>query len=304
MATTFRDGDEDVDVVVKLRGADGASVSQLESLTVGGSNGAPVPLREVASLHVERGYSAIRRFEGERAITLSANVDEAITGAVEVNTELKERFRELSHRYPGYALDYRGEFAEFQEAFSGLARLFVLGVFIIFLLLTAQFKSLIQPFIILFTVPFAFFGAVVGLIVIQAPFSLMTLYGIVALAGIVVNDSIVLIDFINRRRRGGADRWRAVIKAGSLRLRPVMLTTITTVAGLMPMALGVGGTSQTWKPLANTIVWGLSMATFLTLFIVPALYVISDDVAWMQKRRARKAEAAGLAVPAEMQPAD
>ena len=83
-----------------------------------------------------------------------------------------------------------------------------------------------------------------------------------------------------------------------------MLTPITTVAGLMPMALGVGGTSQTWKPLANTIVWGLSMATFLTLFIVPALYVISDDVAWMQKRRARKAEAAGLAVPAEMQPAD
>jgi HAE1 family hydrophobic/amphiphilic exporter-1 len=94
------------------------------------------------------------------------------------------------------------------------------------------------------------------------------------------------------------------MKAGSLRLRPVMLTTITTVAGLMPMALGVGGTSETWRPLANTIVWGLSMATFLTLFIVPALYAISDDVAWMKKRRARKEQSASLAVATEMQPAD
>lgn len=292
VAGAFRDADDEVDIIVKLRGADSASVSQLASLTVASVAGVPVPLRDVANLEVSRGYSAILRFEGDRAITLSADVDDDISSAVVVNRELRARFAALSHRYPGYSLDYRGEFAEFQEAFAGLARLFVLGVFIIFLLLTAQFKSLTQPFIILFTVPFAFFGAIVGLIVIQAPFSLMTLYGIVALAGIVVNDSIVLMDFINRRRREGACRWRAIMKGASLRLRPVILTSVTTIAGLMPMAVGVGGTSQTWKPLANTIVWGLSMATFLTLFVIPALYAISEDLAWIKKRRARRAATA------------
>lgn len=304
MPTTFRDGDEEVDVVVKLRGADGASVEQLESLIVASGATGPVPLREVARLEVSRGYAAILRFEGARAITLSADVDEDVTSAVEVNRELKARFAALSQRYPGYSLDYRGEFAEFQEAFEGLARLFVLGLFIIFMLLTAQFKSLIQPFVILFTVPFAFFGAMIGLLVIRAPLSIMTLYGVVALAGIVVNDSIVLMDFINRRRREGADRWRAIMKGASLRLRPVILTSVTTIAGLMPMALGVGGTSRTWKPLANTIVWGLSMATFLTLFVIPALYAITDDLAWMKRRRARTAERVGAAGAGAMQSAD
>jgi multidrug efflux pump len=304
VATTYRDGDDEVDILVKLRGADGASVQQLEALTVGSLDGPTVPLREVATLEVARGYSAILRFEGARAITLSADVDSNVTTAVKVNQALKDRFAALSGRYPGYSLDYRGEFAEFQEAFGGLARLFVVGVFIIFLLLTAQFKSLTQPLIILFTVPFAFFGAVIGLIVIKAPFSLMTLYGIVALAGIVVNDSIVLIDFINRRRRVGVSRWRAIMKGGSLRLRPVILTSVTTVMGLMPMALGIGGTSQTWRPLANTIVWGLSMATFLTLFIIPALYAISDDVAWIQRRRARAAADTSAVAGPELHPAD
>nr|MBC8228245.1 efflux RND transporter permease subunit [bacterium] len=104
------------------------------------------------------------------------------------------------------------------------------------------------------------------------------LFGMVALAGIVVNDSIVLIDFINMRRRAGVRKWRAIMEGGRLRLRPILLTTITTIVGLFPMAIGLGGQSEMWMPLANTIIWGLGMATLLTLFVVPALYAISDEL--------------------------
>ena len=126
-------------------------------------------------------------------------------------------------------------------------------------------------------VPFAFMGAVLGLINTGQPLSLSSLFGIVALAGIVVNDSIVLIDFINRRRQSGANKWRAVIKGGQTRLRPIILTSITTIFGLLPMALGIGGRSATWMPMASTIVWGLTVATLLTLFVIPAFYIVIDD---------------------------
>ena len=288
-ATAIRDGNDDVDVIVKVKGGAESPLERIKNLRIAAPGGGSLPLRETAAFETGRGYSDILRFEYERSISVFAEVDPTIASAVAVNREMENRFANLSKRYPGYRLDFRGEFAEFRDAFNSLAGLFALGVFIIFLLLTAQFKSLIQPFIILFTIPFAFVGAVVGLIAIRAPFSLMTLYGIVALAGIVVNDSIVLIDFINKRRSNGAGRWRAVLKGGALRLRPVLLTSITTIAGLLPMALGIGGGSEVWAPLANTIVWGLSSATFMTLFLVPALYAIADDAAQFRERlRARR----------------
>ena len=301
-ATSIRDGNDDIDVIVKVKGGSESSLERVKGLRIAlPGGGGSLPLREVASFETGRGYSDILRFEYERSITVFAEVDPSIASSVAVNREMEARFADLGKRYPGYRLDYRGEFAEFRDAFSSLAGLFALGVFIIFLLLTAQFKSLIQPFIILFTIPFAFVGAVVGLIAIRSPFSIMTLYGIVALAGIVVNDSIVLIDFINKRRLAGAGRWRAVMKGGALRLRPVLLTSITTIAGLLPMALGIGGGSEVWAPLANTIVWGLSAATFMTLFLVPALYAIADDAASLREklRLSRAAAAEPEPMPAD-----
>jgi multidrug efflux pump subunit AcrB len=277
-ATVYRDGDEEIDVVVKFQNASGMSIEQIEAMKIATPMGAHIPLREVAHLELTRGYANIHRFEGERAITVSAEVDESINESVAVNRILEDRFRDISQRYPGYRLDFRGQFAEFKEAFSSLGRLFVLGVCIMYILLGAQFKSFTQPLIILFTVPFAFIGAMLGLIINGTPFGIITLFGMVALAGIVVNDSIVLIDFINMRRRAGVSKWRAIIEGGRLRMRPILLTTITTIAGLLPMAIGLGGQSEMWMPLANTIVWGLAMSTLLTLFIIPALYAIIDDL--------------------------
>ncbi len=135
-----------------------------------------------------------------------------------------------------------------------------------------------QPLIIMFTIPFAFIGAMVGLLIGRDPFSIVTLFGIVALAGVVVNDSIVLIDFINKARERGMAKWKAIVSGGRLRFRPIILTSVTTIFGLLPMAIGLGGKSATWGPLANTIAWGLGTATFLTLFVIPCLYAIVDDI--------------------------
>ncbi len=298
-ATVYRDGDEEVDVVVKFQNASSMSIEDIEDMKIATPMGTHIPLREVAHLELTRGYSNIHRFEGERAVTVSAEVDESVNEAVAVNRILTNRFKDISQRYPGYRLDFRGQFAEFNEAFSSLGRLFVLAVFIMYILLGAQFKSFAQPLIILFTVPFAFIGAMLGLIISGNSFGIVTLFGMVALAGIVVNDSIVLVDFINMRRHAGVHKWRAIIEGGRLRMRPILLTSITTIAGLLPMAIGLGGQSAMWTPMANTIIWGLAMATLLTLFIIPALYAIVDD---LTPKRFRMKKAEPLLDSSEMEP--
>ena len=171
--------------------------------------------------------------------------------------------------------------------------MFLLGVLLIFPILGAQFKAVRQSLIILLTIPFAFIGSMIGLLIGGNPFSIMTMYGMVALAGIAVNDAIVMVSFINNsRRRDGYNRWRSIINAGRIRLRPIILTSVTTILGLMPMALGLGGKSDTWGPLAQTIVWGLGVATLLTLFVIPTVYAIVVDewFGWtlLKARRARR----------------
>ncbi|RKY65832.1 MAG: hypothetical protein DRP97_08655 [Candidatus Latescibacterota bacterium] len=277
-ATVFRDGDEEVDVVVRFRGDEREKLSDIERMRIASRSGGMIPFGNVASISIERGYSEIKRFEGDRAITVSADIDESVTSAAEVNRKLEERFTGIEERYPGYRLDFRGEMMEFKDAFSSLGRLFVVGILLMYLILGTQFRSWVQPLIIMFTLPFAFIGAMIGLLIGRDPFSITTLFGIVALAGVVVNDSIVLIDFINKARARSVAKWKAIVSGGRLRLRPIILTSVTTILGLLPMAIGLGGKSETWGPLANTIVWGLAAATFLTLFVIPCLYAIVDDV--------------------------
>jgi multidrug efflux pump subunit AcrB len=169
-----------------------------------------------------------------------------------------------------------------------LVQLIAFGLLLVYAILGAQFRSYVQPLVILFTVPFAFVGAVVGLLVAGNPFSIITMFGFAALAGVSVNDAIVLVSFINRAKARGVPATQAVIEAGSVRLRAVLLTSVTTVAGLLPMALGVGGESLTWGPLANTIVWGLSIGTGLTLFLIPSVYlIVVEDIAGSIVRRFR-----------------
>ena len=277
-ATTYREADEAIDVVVKYEEETLQNLAELNNLLIATPTGAIVPLKDVADITEEKGYSDIRRFDGERAITVYASVDRQKTTPFEVNQALMTAFADIESLYPGYQLDFRGVFDEIIESFSELWKLFIVGLLLIYVVLGAQFKSFIQPIIIMFAVPFGMIGAMVGLLLSNATLSMVAMFGIVALSGIVVNDSIVLIDFINKYRENGYNKWYAILKGGSVRLRPIILTSLTTIIGLIPMAIGLGGKSPIWMPMAYTIIFGLALATTMTLFVMPALYAITTDL--------------------------
>ena len=277
-ATTYREADEAIDVIVKYEEETLTNFAELNNLLIATPTGAIVPLKDVADIMEEKGYSDIRRFDGERAITVYASVDRTKTTPFKANQALISAFADVESLYPGYQLDFRGIFDEIIESFSELWKLFIVGLLLIYVVLGAQFKSFLQPIIIMFAVPFGMIGAMVGLLLANATLSIVAMFGIVALAGIVVNDSIVLIDFINRYRERGHNRWYAILKGGYVRLRPIVLTSLTTVIGLIPMAVGLGGKSPIWMPMAYTIIFGLSFATTMALFVMPALYAITTDI--------------------------
>ena len=305
-ATTYREADESIDVIVKYNENRLQTIDELNDLLIASPMGVIFPLKDVANVVEEKGYSDVRRFDGERAITVLASVDRAKTTPFKVNQELITAFANVESLYPGYRLDFRGLFDEIRESFSELWKLFIVGILVIYMILGAQFKSFSQPIIILFAVPFGMIGAMVGLLFSNATLSMVAMFGIVALAGIVVNDSIVLIDFINKYRERGYNRWYAILKGGSVRLRPIILTSVTTIIGLIPMAIGLGGKSPIWMPMANTIIFGLAFATVMTLFVMPALYAITTDLrsAVLRDPEARfrpvtDEELFGAAVPAD-----
>lgn len=276
-ATIYREGDEEVDVRVKMAGFEDGDLNDIRGLVLMTPTGSQVRLDNICRFEMAPTLFRIRRFEGERAITVSANVDRRVATPVTVNNELARRFEHIAHLHPGYRLDFRGEMEEFKEAFSELIKLFFVGVVLIFTILGAQFKSLRQSFIILLTIPFGFIGSMLGLAMTGNPFSIVVMYGMVALAGIAVNDAIVMVSFINNARARGAGKWRSIIESGRIRLRPIIMTSVTTILGLMPMAIGIGGKSDSWSPLANTVVWGLAAATMLTLLVIPVVYSIFVD---------------------------
>ncbi|MDP8224123.1 MAG: efflux RND transporter permease subunit [Candidatus Lernaella stagnicola] len=313
IATRYRDGNDEVEVVVRYPRNFEKDMTTISRLRVPGTGPTGqvvwVPFSAVADLKVVDASPTIERIDQERYIAVSAGIDPAHSNElVTINAGLLDYWdRELSRQYPGYKLDSSGQFKEFEESFAALKRLFLVGVFLIFVILGGQFKSFKQPFIILFTIPFAFIGAMFGLLVAGAPFSIVAMYGMVALAGVAVNDAIVLIDFINKARASGLGTWHSLFRAGSLRLRPILLTTITTIGGLLPTAIGLGGRSETWSPLANVIVFGMLGSTLMTLFVIPCIYrILIDDIPrWRQrrkeKRRTRRALRRGEELPASVE---
>jgi multidrug efflux pump subunit AcrB len=283
------DGDEELDVVVRLDAESLRRPEDLLRLPILTPSGAGIALGDVAEYRIEKAVGQIKRYKGQRAITVFANLaeDGPATG-VEVNTGIEKKFEEMKARHPGVTIDFSGEFKEFGQAFAGILQLFAFGLLLMYAILGTQFRSYFQPLVIFHTLPFAFIGAVFGLFISGNPFSLVTMYGIVALAGVAVNDAIVLVSFVNNAKRGGMPALEAVVEAGRLRLRPILLTSITTIAGLLPMAIGIGGSSQTWSPMANTIAWGLGVGTVLTLFLIPAVYIIViEDIIGGIRRRLR-----------------
>ena len=256
-ATEYREGDEEIDVVVKYSPKNRSTLDDVLYLKLTNAAGQTVALRDMVHFQIKAGPTEIKRFDQKRTILVTGNINEDEVKLDQVNAKLAELFPKLEKAFPGVTFKIGGQFEEFMNVFQNIGVLFVFSLILIFLILGVQFNSYTQPLVILSTVPFALIGATLGLLISGNPFSIVALFGFVALAGIVVNDAIILIDFINNRRQGKETSvfmyWRSIINAGRLRLRPIILTSVTTISGLLPMAFGIGGASQMWAPLANVI---------------------------------------------------
>ena len=265
---------EDDDIRVLLKPSQRDRILDLLEVEVRGSEGQLVRLADVAQLNVTRGYLAYRRHDGKRAVAVFADVDDDLATSISVNEDLEAQFADIRTRFPQVDLVYGGEYQESNESIENTLAAFPVALLLIYMLLATLFRSYTQPFIVLTAVPLGFAGIVFGVMVMGYSVSFNLLYAAVGLAGVVVNDALVLVDFINRARRQGVSTLDAVAQAGAQRLRPVILTTMTTVVALLPMALGLQGSSKSYGPFASAIAFGLLFAMIGTLFVIPLSYAI------------------------------
>ncbi len=268
----FRHRGETIDVRVRSKYQSLHDIGELLRFRLPDQNGNLIPLERLVEYSISRSAANIKHYNYRRAITLEADIDKTMTDTVKANNSIKEHWRTIRNRYPGIDLDFTGTLDDIEESINAIGILFLLGLGLMYLILGTQFKSYFQPFLIIATVPMAFTGVVIGLLITQNPLSLFTLYGVVALAGIAVNAAIVLISTANNRLEQGMTVTHATIYAARRRVIPILITSTTTIAGLFSLATGLGGHSLLWGPIATSIVWGLSVSTLLTLFLVPLLY--------------------------------
>jgi multidrug efflux pump subunit AcrB len=250
-------------------------------------SGEKVFLRDVARLESAIGTSKIRRDDQKRTITVLADVNTREANAFQVAQRLKREFADVGSSFPGYRVVIKGERQEAEESLAAMPQVSLIAILLIYFLLGSLFKSFIQPLIVMAAIPFALDGVVIGHLIMGEPLSFLSTMGLVALAGVVVNDSLILVDFINRARKEGTPRDEAILKSGVARLRPVLLTTVTTVGSLIPLAFFASGQAKFLSPMAISVVWGLSFATILTLILVPCLYAMLDDLEALLRRLLR-----------------
>jgi len=282
---------DDVKVMVRYADKQRSSLSGFEEMRIRTNDGREIPIEEVAHIAHGRAYSIINRVDRKRTITVISDIDETTANARRIVADLKANFLpNLVERYPGISFDLEGQQKRTSESLDSLKSGYLLAMMGIFLLLASQFRSYIQPVIIMFAIPFGLIGAVFGHLVMGKEFTIVSIFGIVALSGIVVNDALILIDFINRAVRSGVDIETAVVESGKARFRPVLLTSITTIVGLMPILLERSFQAQFLIPMAISICFGLLAATLLTLLYVPALYLIVRDVRNLVLSRLQRAE--------------
>ena len=232
------------------------------------------PLSYFLSDETARGPGNIRHYDYRRAVTVEADLDTHQMNTVEANDLIKQRWHEIAHQFTENDLNFSGQLDDINESINSMFTLLLFGVLLIYAILGTQFKSYFQPLIILLTVPMAFTGVTLGLLITGNPLSLYTLYGVVALAGIAVNAAIVLISAANSRLHDGMSITHATVYAARRRIIPILITTLTTIAGLSSLALGLGGKSLIWGPVATAIVWGLAFSSVLTLYAIPLIFRI------------------------------
>jgi HAE1 family hydrophobic/amphiphilic exporter-1 len=268
-ATQFRQEDQLIDIVVRLREEDRFGLEELRRLVVNPGGALPITLAAVADLTVNEGPSQIRRVDQQRTALITANIRGADLATV--SRDIVTAMQTIA--YPaGFSYSLAGQNQEMRTSINSLLLAFTLAVFLVYITMASQFESLVQPFLIMMTVPLAMIGVALVLWLAAIPITIMVFLGLIILVGIVVNNAIVLIDYINTLRGRGMEKTEAIIEAGRARLRPILMTALTTVVGLVPMALGIGEGAEIRAPMAITVIVGLSTATILTLVVIPTLY--------------------------------
>jgi HAE1 family hydrophobic/amphiphilic exporter-1 len=273
VATRFRREEDKIDVLVRNSEEARRSMEELPNLVIGQNSDTPIPLSSVGKIMIEEGPAEITRVSQQRTASVTANLSgHDLAGAA---TEIKAALQTISMP-EDFSANLSGQSNELSVSFGSLRFALLLAVFLVYLVMASQFESFLHPFVIMFTLPLAAIGVVFALLVTGTSVSVMVLIGAIILAGIVVNNAIVLIDYANQLRQKGTPKLEALVQAGSVRMRPILMTTITTVLGLIPMAVAGGEGAELRAPLAITVIGGLSFATALTLFVIPAVYAVID----------------------------
>ncbi|TNE71487.1 efflux RND transporter permease subunit [bacterium] len=273
VATRYSYRDRKIDILVRAREEDRETIEEIRNFIINPKAEKPIPLSAVASINVSNGPGDIRRIGQQRVAIVSANLGFGDLGSAA--QEITNMTKELIIPN-GVYIKQGGQNDEMEASFQSLVFALTLAVFLVYLVMASQFESLIHPFVILFTIPLALIGAILALYLTNSTVSVVVFIGLILLAGIVVNNAIVLIDCINQFRREGMDKIEAIAQAGKTRLRPILITTLTTVLGLLPLSLGIGEGAEIRAPMGITVIGGLSVSTLLTLLVIPAMYMIMD----------------------------
>jgi len=273
VATEFKEEDRKIDVLVRVRDEDKETIQNLRRLVI--NPGAPIalPLEAVADIRVNEGPSEIRRIDQQRTAVITANVSGRDLGSISADVFSVLRSIDMPD---DFLYDITGQNKEMETSLNSLMLALALAIFLVYIVMASQFESLLHPFIIIFTIPLAIIGVLIFLYIFDIPASVVVFLGGIMLAGIVVNNAIVLVDYINQLRARGMEKMEAILTAGRVRLRPILMTTSTTVLGLLPMAIGMGDGAEIRTPMAITVIIGLITSTILTLLVIPTVYSVLD----------------------------
>lgn len=274
VATFYREAGDEFDILVQLKPEDRSTIEDLKNILVPLPNGGQVPLSQVATVVKETGPIAIERAGRERTVKVEGDIYGRDLGSIV--HEAREKLSTIKMP-PGFSLYFSGDYQEQQKAFKSLGFALILGIILVFMIMASQFESLIDPFVIMFAIPFSFIGVVWALLLTRNTLSLISFLGLIMIVGMGVQTGIVFVSFIKQLREEGTELLTAVVKAGKLRLRPVIMTTLTTVFGILPMALSRGEGSEIWVALGVSIIGGLLVSFIVTLFLIPILYTIFEE---------------------------
>ncbi len=274
--TRFRDSKfgKEYDVVVRFQEKDRTQVPDIKNLKVMSPTGQLVPVSNIAKVQKAFGPVDISRKNQQRIVSVTANATGRAIGAI--NGELAEKIGKISIP-EGFTVEVGGSAKDMADSFKNLFYATLLAIMLVYMVLASQFESLLDPFVIMFSVPLGIVGVIWGLFLTGHNFSVIAFIGVIMLVGIVVSNAILLVDYANVLRREGLALYQAVIKSGHTRLRPILMTTLTTIVGMLPMALGIGESAETSAPLAVSVISGLTVSTVLTLIFVPTLYVLFEE---------------------------